>query len=423
MNKFISLIKDCSEDFVGFLRLSFLSALTGGVAGVVGCLFHYALSLSSSARESYPFFIFLLPIAGLTIAFIYRRQGGGTAGTDLVIMAAKEKAEVPGKMVPMIFAGTTLTQLCGGSAGREGAALQLGGGVGGVIGRLLKVDAPTSSILVMCGMSACFSALFGTPLSAAAFVLELECIGVIRYTAFLPCVFSSVIASATAGLFRIESERFIIPDVRTDIPTLIRVILVAGICSAVSIAFCAAIHSGHRAAERVLKNAYVRIAVGGILVVAIASVFGYENCLGAGMNIVEDSLGDGVPAFTFIVKFILTVITVSVGFRGGEIVPAFAIGSSLGCVLGPILGLDPSISAGVAMISMFCGVTNCPLASIFLAAELFDFASPVLFAVAASVGYALSGRFSLYSTQSILFSKTSPSKDNGISDIYDMSEM
>ena len=141
------------------------------------------------------------------------------------------------------------------------------------------------------------------------------------------------------------------------------------------------------------------------------------------MNIVEDSLGDGVPAFTFIVKFILTVITVSVGFRGGEIVPAFAIGSSLGCVLGPILGLDPSISAGVAMISMFCGVTNCPLASIFLAAELFDFASPVLFAVAASVGYALSGRFSLYSTQSILFSKTSPSKDNGISDIYDMSEM
>ena len=419
MKKMISGQKNPVFRLAGLVRLSILAVLVGIIAGGAGSLFHHALSCAAYLRGTYPILLLFLPLSGIVIAFIYRRPPDGAAGTNLVIMAARDGAKLPGKMAPMIFTGTVLTQLCGGSAGREGAALQLGGSIGGVTGRFLRLDRSTESILVMCGMSACFSALFGTPIAAAVFVLELECVGLMRYTALLPCVISSVSASLVAKLCGVEGESFTVAGIPVDIPVLLRVILIAVICSALSVVLCIALHKGEHAAAKLLKNPYLRAAVGGAAVIGIAYGTGALHCLGAGMNIVEDAVGGSVPTFTFLLKLLLTVITVSAGFRGGEIVPAFAIGASFGCVLGPLVGLDASFAAAIAMIALFCGVTNCPLASIILAAELFSFSSPLLFAVTAAVSYAVSGYFSLYSTQSFLFSKTSPSDDPNISDISD----
>ena len=296
--------------------------------------------------------------------------------------------------------------MLGGSAGREGAALQLGGSIGYNTGRLLRLRKKDMHIIVMSGMSSVFAALFGTPLTAAIFSLEVTSVGTFHYTGLLPCVISSVIAAQIAKKFSLHPVQFQGIEFGTVSGKLIlQVIFVAIICAVVSIIFCMAIKKTEHLMDRLLKNSFLRAFAGGLIIVILTIVAGTSDYNGAGMDIIERAMsGEAVP-WAFLLKILFTAITISAGFKGGEIVPAFFIGSTLGCVTAPLVGLNPVFGAAIGFVALFCGVVNCPIASIILSLEVFGGEGILLFALASAVSYMMSGYFGLYDSQKILYSK------------------
>lgn len=378
------------------------------IGGVVGGLFHISVSNANVVFGRYDWLIFCLPVGGVAIVAMYKLcKMLDNKGTDSVISSIRNDEQVPIVLAPLIFISTTVTHLLGGSAGREGAALQLGGSIGSNIGKLFKLDKKDMPMVVMCGMSAVFSALFGTPITAAVFALGVASVGIMYYSALVPCFASSLVAfwvTELAGLKPTHFDLTYVPDV--GILTVIKVVAVAVLCAELSIIFCSSMHYTARYLKIWFKNPYKRIVVGALIIISLTYLVGTRDYNGSGMNIVEKAILEGqANNFAWALKLIFTAITIGAGFKGGEIVPTFFIGSTFGCVIGHIIGLDPGFSAAVGMIAMFCGVLNCPIASIILSIELFGSDGFVLFAVAVAVSYMLSGYYSLYSSQKIMYSK------------------
>ena len=389
-----------------FVKWSLLATFVGLFVGGISTLFGHPLLFVNSYRYAHERVVWLLPLAGLAIVFLYRiSDSANPRGTNLVIEAARSEEKLPARMAPLIFVSTILTHLCGGSAGREGAALQLGGSLGQLLGDKLRIEEENRNIMVMCGMSAGFSALFGTPIAAAIFPLGLASIGMIYYTALVPCTISSLVSYWVALYFGLSPERFHLAAFETTPILALRVVLLAVLCAVVSILMCAVLHQTGKLFQSIFPNQYLRIVVGGSLVCLAAALFG-RDYLGAGMHIIERAIeGEATPA-AFLLKLLFTAVTLGAGYKGGEIVPTLFVGATFGCTAGGLLGIPPSLAAALAMIAVFCGVTNCPLVSLLLAFELFDFACPELFLLAAAVSYMLSGYRSLYSAQKILHPKT-----------------
>ena len=387
-----------------------LAAVALGIlCGLVGAVFHMAIDKVTELRMGQPFLIWFLPAAGALTLALYRLCRVDTgAGTDLVIKSVTTNEHIPLLLAPLIFAGTLLSHLFGASVGREGAALQLGGSLGHNFGERLHFDSEDVRVLSMCGMAACFSALFGTPLAAAVFVLEVIQVGTMGYHALLPCVAASYAAASVARWVGVSPMAFTLPQGVPGFGVLpaLQVAGLAALCALVSILFCTAIHGAGHWAKRLVKNPYLRIALGGLAMALAVALFGLYDYAGAGGHMIASAVSQGsAPGYAFLVKLLLTALCVGVGFRGGEIVPTLFVGSTFGCVAGPLLGLDPGFAAAVGMVALFCSVVNCPLASLFLALELFGTADLSLFAIAIAVAYVLSGYFGLYSSQQIVFSK------------------
>lgn len=385
--------------------------IIGLICGLLSVAFSKTLSFVTSLRASCPWLLYLLPAAGVLIVLLYRCAGvAKSRGTNLVLLSIRTGERLPLRMAPLIFVSTALTHLCGGSAGREGAALQIGGSIAQQLGRLCKLDDKRLRVITMCGMSACFSALFGTPIAASIFAMEVVSIGVMYYVALVPCVFSAFTAAAVAKALGLHAEAFPINTAHTflSFDALWRTAALAGLCSLVSIVFCLALSVAAKAYSRCFKNPYFRIIVGGMLVAMLGTVFG-SDYLGAGMNIVASAVNDCVRPEAFALKILFTALTLAAGFKGGEIVPTLFIGATFGAFIGPILGLEPGFCAAVGMISLFCGVTNCPIASLLLGLELFGPDGMLYYTAAIAVSYMLSGYYSLYSQQKILYSKETPS--------------
>lgn len=263
------------------------------------------------------------------------------------------------------------------------------------------------SLIVLSGMSGVFSALFGTPMTATFFALEVVSVGVIYYSGFVPCIVSAVVAYGVSMLFGLQPVKY---DIAASIPEIdlfvsLKVILLAAVCALLSIAFCMAMKGTHRLMARYLKNKFVRVAVGGAAVALLSLIFSSGDYNGAGMNVISSALGGAAKPEAFLLKIIFTAITIGAGYKGGEIVPTFFIGATFGCVLGGLIGLNPAFGAAVGLVAMFCGVTNSPIASIVLSVELFDASGLVLFGIASGVSYMLSGYYGLYNTQKIVYSK------------------
>ena len=392
-----------------FVKWAALAAVVGLFVGGVGTLFSYAIQGATALRTQYPWLLYLLPGAGLAIVFLYRAcRVPEPKGTDLVITAVRSRERVPFRMAPLIFVSTALTHLCGGSAGREGAALQLGGSLGGLTGRVLKVqDDAARHVLIMCGMAAAFSALFGTPLAATVFAMELVSVGVMYYMALVPCAISAVVAVSLARLCGVRPEQFT-PDA---IPHLtlqngLRTLVLAVLCGALSALMCFCLHRAGKIYRKYLPNPYLRAAVGGALVIALTFLVGSRAYLGAGMDVIARAVeyGEAVP-WAFALKILFTAVTLGAGFKGGEIVPSFYVGATFGCWMGGLLGLPPGFSAALGMAALFCGVTNCPLTALMLSFELFSFRDPAFFLLAVAVSYMLSGYTSLYHSQKVVYSK------------------
>ncbi|MBC8584082.1 chloride channel protein [Youxingia wuxianensis] len=393
-----------------FCKWVLTSVAIGFIVGGVGCLFYFVLRFVTSFRGEHPWMVFFLPAAGLVIVFLYHIcKINEPKGTNLVITAVRSEEQIPARMAPLIFISTALTHLCGGSAGREGAALQLGGSLGEWIAKVCRVKEEYKNVAIMCGMSAAFSALFGTPVAATIFAMELVSVGVMYYTALVPCAISSIIASLLAKHCGIVPESFTI--IHTPGITAVSIVKVAAlgvVCAGVSILLCYSLHTAGKLYKKYLPNQYVRAMAGGLLVVALAFVFRTQDYLGAGMNIIEESLQGDVRPQAFLLKILFTAVTLGAGFKGGEIVPSFFVGATFGCVMGQLIGLEPSLAAAIGMMTVFCGVTNCPVTALMMSFELFGFTTPSFFLIAIPISYMLSGYYSLYSAQRIVYAKTKP---------------
>jgi H+/Cl- antiporter ClcA len=310
-------------------------------------------------------------------------------------------------MAPLIFVSTTITHLFGGSAGREGAALQLGGSIANMLGKLIRLGDEDRRLVIMCGMSAGFSALFGTPMAAAIFSMEVVRVGVMQYSGFVPCVVSSMVAHFVAQFMKVPPEVFHLHGIPAISPVGFgQILLFACVTALVSILFCVVLHEAEHLYEHTFKNPYVRIAVAGVAVVLLAALLGGE-CLGSGMGIIEHIFHEGeTKPYIFLLKMVFTALTLGAGFKGGEIVPSFTVGAAFGCTVASLLGLPVPLAAACGMVGVFCGVTNCPLTSLLIAFELFGFAGMPYYLTTVAVSYMLSGYYGLYHAQRIMYSKT-----------------
>ena len=385
-----------------------LAGLAGLACGGAGAAFTWCVAQATALRSAHPWLLFCMPIAGLVILFSYRRSGmENDSGTNQIIASVRGGERPPVRLAPLIFLGSVLTHLTGGSAGREGAALQIGGSISEGIGRLLRLGERSVNTIIQCGMAGLFSALFGTPLTATVFSLEVVNVGQFRYSALFPCLLSALIADTIPRRLGLPAEAYRLLGMPEPGPvSLLQCGVLAILAALVSIAFCVLMHQTGHLYKKYLPNQYLRVLAGAALVIALTLVEGSGDYNGAGGHIIELALeGEVHVPWAFLLKMVFTALTLGAGFRGGEIVPTLFIGSTFGCAIAPLLGLDPAFGAAVSMIALFCGVVNCPLASIFLAIELFGGEGLTFFALACALSFLLSGRYSLYSSQNIVYSK------------------
>ena len=385
-----------------------LAGLAGAACGLAGAAFTWCVAQAAALRAAHPWLLFAMPLAGLAIVWSYRAAGmENDSGTNQIIASVRGGERPPVRLAPLIFLGSVLTHLTGGSAGREGAALQIGGSISAGIGRLLRLGDRNVNTIIQCGMAGLFSALFGTPLTATVFALEVVNVGHFRYAALFPCLLSALTANAIPRLLGLPGETYRLsglPDL--GFVPMLRCGALAILAALVSIAFCALMHEAGRLYQKYIPNQYLRALAGAAFVILFTVIEGSGDYNGAGGHIIELAVEGQVHVpWAFLWKMLFTALTLGAGFRGGEIVPTLFIGSTFGCAAGPLLGLDPAFGAAVSMIALFCGVVNCPMASIFLAIELFGGEGLLFFALACALSFLVSGQYSLYSSQNIVYSK------------------
>ena len=383
-----------------------MSAIVGVLCGVIGSAFHMGVEIATDFRLEHPFMLYLLPAAGLLIVAVYRISRTEGTGTDQILEQVQEGKGLPLLLLPSIFFSTILTHLCGGSSGREGAALQMGGTIGYHVGKFLHMEDKDVRIATMTGMAAFFSALFGTPLAAAVFAMEVISVGLIYHMALIPCLTAALLAYGVSFLAGLEATHFVVAAPELHAFMLLRVALLASLCAFLSILFCNTIHGMHVLFAKKIPNPWQRVVAGGLMVIALTFLAGTGDYNGAGMPVITAAVEQGQAFPTaFLWKILFTAVTLGAGFKGGEVVPSFFVGAAFGCVAGPLMGIPAGFAAAIGLISVFCGAVNAPIASIFLSVELFGAEGILFFALACGLSFVLSGYNGLYSSQRILYSK------------------
>ena len=384
-----------------------LAAAVGLVCGGVGTAFHLSVEAVTELRGEHGWILWLLPLAGLVIVALYKGTRCEGMGTNNVIRAVQSGEAVSPLLVPAIFLGTVLTHLCGGSAGREGAALQMGGSIGYNVGRLFRLSDHDRRTATVCGMAAFFSALFGTPLAATLFAMMVEDVGLTFSVAFVPGFLAALVAYGVSLACGISPTRFALADAPAlTADAVLKVMVLGAACAVVSRLFCGLLHFTEHELPKRLPNPWVRAAVGGMAVVALSYLMGVDRYNGAGMGVIAAAVeqGEALP-WDFLCKALLTAVTLASGFKGGEVVPSFYIGATFGCAVGPLLGLPAGFSAAVGLVAVFCGATNTLIPSILMAYELFQGEGLELVALGCGVCYMLSGYHGLYSSQTFVTEK------------------
>ena len=384
-----------------------LAAAVGLVCGGVGTAFHLSVEAVTKLRGEHGWILWLLPLAGLVIVALYKGTRCEGMGTNNVIRAVQSGEAVSPLLVPAIFLGTVLTHLCGGSAGREGAALQMGGSIGYNVGRLFRLSDHDRRTATVCGMAAFFSALFGTPLAATLFAMMVEDVGLTFSVAFVPGFLAALVAYGVSLACGISPTRFALADAPAlTADAVLKVMVLGAACAVVSRLFCGLLHFTEHELPKRLPNPWVRAAVGGMAVVALSYLMGVGRYNGAGMGVIAAAVeqGEALP-WDFLCKALLTAVTLASGFKGGEVVPSFYIGATFGCAAGPLLGLPAGFSAAVGLVAVFCGATNTLIPSILMAYELFQGEGLELVALGCGVCYMLSGYHGLYSSQTFVTEK------------------
>lgn len=404
------------------LKWLVLGVPLGMVVGSACALFLWALDEATSARFRHPDVIYLLPLAGMAIGAVYLAFGKSVeAGNNLIVDEIHEPGGgVPLRMAPLILIGTVVTHLFGGSAGREGTAVQMGGSLASGIARLLpSLSRADVRLLLMAGISAGFGGVFGTPVAGAIFAMEVLVIGRMDSSALIPCVIAGVIADQTCVAWGIGHTQYHISSVLGPssiqhlapiVPSLLVKAALAGLAfGLVSHLFAELVHGLHQAFKRMVPWALLRPAAGGLLVLGLVWLTGTRDYLGLGVSspdpdavtIVSSFRPGGAQSWSWLAKVVFTAMTLSSGFKGGEVTPLFFIGAALGNTLAVVLGAPVDLFAALGFLAVFAGATNTPLACTVMGVELFGGEYLAYFATACSVAYLFSGHSGIYLSQRI----------------------
>ena len=399
---------------ITFLKWGLFGLLMGVLGGLLGAGFHHALHFVTHLRSEHNWLIFLLPVGGLLSVGIYTlfRQRSNR-GTNQIIDAVLNGEEVSPLVAPTIFLATAATHLFGGSAGREGAALQLGGATASLLSKIFHLQKNDRKILIMSGMSAVFAGLFGTPLTAALFCMEFESVGTIFSPALLPCYVAAFTAAKISGLLGVHAEGLLQETVAAvTLGNVWKFLILAVLVSFAGILMCWVFHKAEHLAAHHVKNPWIRIVIGGAIIMGLTLLVGDHRYTGAGMDMALGAVEGHAQWFDFLLKMLFTAITLAAGFKGGEIVPTFCIGATFGCIAGGLLGLDAGLCGALGLVGLFCCATNSPFASIVLSIEMFGGANLHLFALVCVICFVLSGHSGLYSSQIIAFPKAATALEN-----------
>lgn len=392
--------------------------------GLLVALFLWTLDLAGNFRWQHLWLVFLLPLAGIFIKWLYSFFGkNAEAGTNLIMDEIHEPAGgVPARMAPLVLVTTVITHLFGGSAGREGTAVQVGGSIAAFFAKWFKLKNEDKSILLMCGIAAGFGAVFGTPVTGAIFAVEVLTIGFVKYSALIPCLIASVLADITCAscgihhtqyhILYTEKANVFFPHIAFNIVLLVKVIIASVGFGFASLFFAQLSHFIKNTSKRLITKQWLIPVVGAVLIISITYLLGTPDYLGLGVtnpkngiSIVSAFNAGGATYFSWFWKLLLTAITLSMGFKGGEVTPLFFIGATLGNTLATISGAPIDLFAGLGFIAVFSGATNTPLACTLMGIELFGSENVVYYAVACFTAYYFSGHSGIYQSQRLGVSK------------------
>jgi len=402
------------------LRWLLLTAPVGVASGTVVALFLWSLAKATAFRWGHPWLLGLLPLAGVGIVAAYHHLGKNSdGGNNLILEQIHEPGGgVPLRMAPLVLLGTVATHLFGGSAGREGTAVQIGGSIAQGFAQIFRLQPQDVSILLTAGVAAGFGAVFGTPLTGAVFALEVLALGRMRYDALIPCLMASIIGDATCSLwgihhtqYRISSE---LPAIRDagfpeDCVLFLKIACAAIPFGLAGFLFAETTHSFQAMFKKLIGPYWLRPVAGAGLVLGISWLLGTRSYLGLGVashagasvSILSAFKPGGVTTWSWLWKLLLTALTLSSGFKGGEVTPLFFVGATLGAALAHVLNLPVDLMAGLGFVAVFAGATNTPLACTIMGVELFGAQYLLYFAVACFLSYLFSGHSGIYLSQRI----------------------
>jgi H+/Cl- antiporter ClcA/PII-like signaling protein len=385
-----------------------IASVTGILGGSASALLLASLVLATDLREAHRWLILLLAPAGLFVGYLYKYLGSSVeAGNNLILEEVHDpKAVIPLRMTPLILLGTFVTHLFGGSAGREGTAIQTGASLADQLTRPLRLMPRDRRILLMAGISAGFASVFGTPLAGAIFGIEVLAFGRVSYDAIVPCFIAAFVGDLVTKAWGIQHTIYRV----SEVPTLniggILCSMAAGVAfGLVGMAFAKATHAVSHTARRLVPLAPFRPFAGGLIVTAAVFLFGTTKYIGLGIPTIVASFNSKLPPFDFAAKFLFTAVTLGTGFKGGEVTPLFFIGSTLGNALSRILPLPPSLLAGMGFVAVFAGAANTPIASTLMAVELFGAEAGAYAGIASVISYLFSGHSGIYHAQRVGRSK------------------